>query len=113
MPRHSVSPAIAELRERIARRTGGTCALQFCPSGRKTSTEGFRDEGWGLGVCMRWRAAAVLLTARIAVRTKGKVFRLVTRPDLFARAIALPSLAPDRVIHVNADDQKALLACFE
>ena len=61
---------------------------QFCPSGRQTSTEGFREESWSLGVCMKWRAAAALLTARIAVRTKGKVLWVVTRPDPFAPAIA-------------------------
>lgn len=38
---------------------------------------------------------------------------MVTRPDLFAPAIARAGLAPDRVIHVEAGDKKALLACFE
>jgi len=37
----------------------------------------------------------------------------VTRQDLFAPAIALAGLAPDRVIHVEAGDEKAVLACFE
>jgi hypothetical protein len=81
--------------------------------GRKTSTEGFRDKGCGSGVCMRWRTAAALLTARITVRTKGKVLWVVTPPDPFAPAIAPAGLASDRMVHAEADDQKALLACYE
>jgi len=58
-------------------------------------------------------AAAALFAAGIAARTKGKVLWIVTRADLFAPAIAQAGLAPDRVIHVEAGDEKALLGCFE
>jgi protein ImuA len=37
----------------------------------------------------------------------------VTRQDLFAPALAAAGLAPDRVIYVEAGDDKAVLACFE
>jgi protein ImuA len=37
----------------------------------------------------------------------------VTRQDLFAPAIAQVGLHPDRVIYVEAGDDKSLLACFE
>lgn len=58
-------------------------------------------------------AASALFTAGIAARTHGQVLWCVTRPDLFAPSLALAGLAPDRVIYVEAGDDKALLACFE
>ncbi|TJW51970.1 MAG: damage-inducible protein [Mesorhizobium sp.] len=58
-------------------------------------------------------AAAALFAAGIAARTHGKVLWCVTRQDLFAPAIAQAGLHPDRVIYVEAGDDKSLLACFE
>jgi protein ImuA len=58
-------------------------------------------------------AAAALFAAGIAARTRGRVLWCVTRPDLFAPALAQAGLAPDRVIYVEAGDEKTLLACFE
>jgi hypothetical protein len=58
-------------------------------------------------------AAAGLFAAGIAARTRGKVLWCVTRQDLFAPAIAQAGLGPDRVIYVEAGDEKSLLACFE
>src|SRR5258706_2955835 len=58
-------------------------------------------------------AAAALFTAGIAARTRGRVLWCVTRQDLFAPALALAGLAPDRVIYVEAGDEKSVLACFE
>jgi protein ImuA len=58
-------------------------------------------------------AAAALFSAGIAARTRGKVLWCVTRQDLFAPAIAQAGLGPDRVIYVEAGDEKSLLACFE
>src|SRR6266849_786028 len=58
-------------------------------------------------------AAAALFTAGIAARTRGRVLWGVTRQDLFAPAIALAGLTPDRVIYVEAGDEKSVLACFE
>ena len=37
----------------------------------------------------------------------------VSRQDLFAPALAQAGLAPDRVIYVETDDEKSVLACFE
>ena len=58
-------------------------------------------------------AAAALFAAGIAARTKGKVLWCVTRPDLFAPALAQAGLVPDRVIYVEAGDDKTVLACME
>ncbi len=56
-------------------------------------------------------AAAALFAAGIAARTKGKVLWCITRPDLFAPALAQAGLAPDRVLYVEAGDDKTVLAC--
>src|ERR1700677_2245883 len=58
-------------------------------------------------------AAAALFAAGIAARTKGKVLWCITRQDLFAPALAQVGLAADRVIYVDACDEKSVLACFE
>jgi protein ImuA len=58
-------------------------------------------------------AAAALFVAGIAARTQGKILWCLTRPDLFAPAIAQAGLLPDRVIYVEAQDEKAVLACTE
>jgi hypothetical protein len=58
-------------------------------------------------------AAAALFAAGIAARTKGKVLWCLTRQDLFAPALAQVGLAADRVIYVDACDEKSVLACFE
>lgn len=58
-------------------------------------------------------AAAALFATGIAARTRGKVLWCLTRQDLFAPAIAQAGLSADRVIYVEAGDEKSLLACFE
>jgi protein ImuA len=58
-------------------------------------------------------AAAALFVAGIAARTRGRVLWCVTRQDLFAPAIAQAGLKPDRVIYVEAGDEKTVLACCE
>ena len=58
-------------------------------------------------------AAAALFSAGIAARTKGKILWCITRPDLFAPAIAQAGLASDRVIYLEAGDDKTVLACME
>jgi protein ImuA len=58
-------------------------------------------------------AAAALFTAGIAARTRGKVLWCVARPDLFAPALSQAGLKPDRVIYLDAGDEKTILACFE
>lgn len=58
-------------------------------------------------------AAAALFAAGIAARTRGKVLWCVTRPDLFAPALSQAGLKSDRVIYLEAGDEKTALACFE
>jgi protein ImuA len=58
-------------------------------------------------------AAASLFAAGVAARTRGKVLWCMTRPDLFAPAIAQAGLSQDRVVYVEAGDEKSILACFE
>lgn len=58
-------------------------------------------------------AAAALFSAGIAARTRGKVLWVVTRRDLFAPALAQAGLSPDRLIQIEAGDEKDVLACFE
>lgn len=58
-------------------------------------------------------AAAALFAAGVAARTRGKVLWVITRPDLFAPALAQAGLAPDRVIYVEAGNDRTVLACVE
>lgn len=58
-------------------------------------------------------AAAALFSAGVAARSRGKVLWCLTRADLFAPAIAQAGLIPDRVIYVEAGDDKTVLACME
>lgn len=58
-------------------------------------------------------AAAALFAAGIAARSSGKVLWCVTRPDLFAPALAQAGLSPGRVIYVEAGDEQSVLSCFE
>ena len=58
-------------------------------------------------------AAAALFAGGVAARTRGKVLWCITRADLFAPALAQAGLAPDRVIHLEAGDDKTVLACME
>ncbi|WGF90960.1 ImuA family protein [Marinivivus vitaminiproducens] len=58
-------------------------------------------------------AAAALFAAGIAARTPGPVLWCLTRPDLFAPALAQAGLPPDRVIFLEAGDERSVLACTE
>jgi protein ImuA len=58
-------------------------------------------------------AAATLFTAGIVARTRGQVLWCIARPDLYAPALSQAGLKPDRVIYLEADDEKTILACFE
>lgn len=115
--------AIAELRERIARLEGGQARAQaFLPFGVETIDRVLPGGGLRLGALHEIAggangavdgAAAALFAASIAARLKGKVLWCVTRPDLFAPAIAQAGLPPGRVIYVEAGDEVSVLACFE
>jgi protein ImuA len=58
-------------------------------------------------------AAAALFGAGVAARKKGKILWCIKRPDLCAPAIAQAGLASDRVIYLEAGDDKTVLACME
>jgi protein ImuA len=58
-------------------------------------------------------ATSALFAASLAARTQGQVLWCITRPDLFAPALFQAGLAPERVIYLEAGDDKTLLACCE
>jgi protein ImuA len=58
-------------------------------------------------------AAAALLAAGIAARTKGPIVWCLTRPDLFFPALAQVGLHPDRVIFVESDKEEDVAANME
>ncbi|WAP68728.1 ImuA family protein [Jiella pelagia] len=115
--------AIESLRARIERIAGGRrrakSALAF---GVEALDERLPDGGLARGVLHEIAGggrnggdgpAAALFAAGIAARTKGKVLWCLSRPDLFAPALAQAGLSPDRVIYVEARDEKTVLACME
>jgi protein ImuA len=123
MPDPVANPVLAELRARIQRLEGSRgrdrAALPF---GLEEVDRSLPDRGLALGALHEVAgggngaidgAAAALFAAGIAARTSGKVLWCVTRQDLFAPALAQAGLAPDRVIYVEAGDDKTVLACFE
>jgi hypothetical protein len=114
---------VAALRERIRCLEGGARHRRaVLPFGVKAIDERLPEGGLALGALHEVAgggngaidaAAAVLFAAGIAARTRGRVLWCVTRQDLFAPALAAAGLAPDRVIYVEARDEKSVLACFE
>ncbi len=123
MPEHAASPVIASLRERIARLEGGTGRVRkVLPFGVGEIDRRLPGGGLALGALHEVAgggngavdgAAAALFAAGVAARTKGKILWVVTRGDLFAPALAQAGLHPDRLIRVEAGDDKSLLSCFE
>jgi len=110
---------IEELRERIRRLEGAAGRRRLVlPFGIKAIDRHLPDGGLALGALHEVAggghgaingAAAALFTAGIAARTRGKVLWCITRPDLFAPALAQAGLAPDRVIYVEAGDETSVL----
>lgn len=123
MPDRAANPVIAQLQERIARLECGAGRVRsVLPFGLAEIDQRLPGGGLALGALHEVAgggngavdgAAAALFVAGVAARTKGKVLWCITRPDLFAPALAQAGLAPDRVIYVEAGDEKSLLACFE
>lgn len=123
MTQLSINPVVSELRCRIAHLEGSL--------GRKGQVLDFgvdeiddRLPGGGLamgalhevaggGADAVHGAAAALFVAGIVARTKGQVLWCLTRPDLFAPALAQAGLHPNRVIYVEADKEQDVLASFE
>ena len=114
---------VESLRERIRCLEGGARHRRaVLPFGIKAIDERLPEGGLALGALHEVAgggngaidgAAAALFAAGIATRTRGRVLWCVTRQDLFAPALASAGLAPDRVIYVEAGDEKSVLACFE
>jgi len=114
---------IDALRERIRCLEGGARRRQaVLPFGIKAIDEHLPEGGLALGALHEVAggghgaidgAAAALFAAGIAARTKGFVLWCVTRQDLFAPALAQAGLTLDRVIYVEAGDEKSVLSCFE
>jgi protein ImuA len=123
MPYAAADPMLAELRSCIARleqgRAQDRAALPFgvksidavLPGGGLAFGALHEIGGGGRGAVDG--AAAALFAAGVAARTEGRVLWCVTRPDLFAPALSQAGLAPARVIHVEAGDEKSVLTCFE
>src|SRR5262252_6150029 len=114
---------VESLRERIRCLEGGARHRRaVLPFGIKAIDKRLPEGGLALGALHEVAgggngaidaAAAALFAAGIATRTRGRVLWCVTRQDLFAPALAAAGLAPDRVIYVEAGDEKSVLACFE
>ena len=115
--------AIEDLRERIRRLEGAADRRRSgLPFGITVIDRHLPGGGLALGALHEvagggndtiHAAAAALFAAGIAARTRGKVLWCLTRPDLFAPALAQAGLMPDRVIYVEAGDEKSVLICFE
>lgn len=119
----SSASKIVELREQIqALATGRTLPRPVLPFGVRSIDKALPGGGLSFGSLHEIAgggnvavdgAAVALFAAGIAARTKGKILWCMTRPDLFAPALAQVGLAPGRVIYVEAGDEKTVLACFE
>ena len=117
------TPIVEELRERIRRIEGPSArGRAVLPFGIKEIDRHLPGGGLALGALHEVAgggngaidgAAAALFAAGIAARTRGKVLWCITRPDLFAPALAQAGLKSDRVIYLEAGDDKSVLACFE
>lgn len=123
MPERADSVSLADLRTRIARLEGdGARPHEMLPFGVPSLDRKLPGGGLALG-CLHEvagggngavdGAAAACFVAGIAARTQGKVLWCVAQADLFAPGLEQAGLPPDRVIHVEAGDDKSVLACME
>lgn len=124
MRTHVRSPGlIDDLREQIAKLEGGSAKKAEClPFGVPEIDGKLPGGGLAFGAIHEFAgggagtvdgAAAALMVAGIAARTKGKILWCLSRPDLFAPSISQAGLHPDRVIYVEADKEEDVLASFE
>ncbi|TBN37717.1 damage-inducible protein [Paracoccus subflavus] len=123
MPSRSSNPAIAALRQQIARMEGDGGPIRSMLPFRLPELDR-RLPGGGLALgCLHEvagggngavdGAAASSFVAGIAARLPGPVLWCVTEADLFAPGLEQAGLGPDRVIHVEAGDDVSVLACME
>jgi protein ImuA len=111
------------LREQIRRiEAGSRVSCGFLPFGVAEMDERLPGGGLALGALHEVAggasgaldgAAASMFAAGILARTHGQILWCLSRRDLFAPALALAGLHPDRVIYAEAGSDKAILACFE
>ena len=117
------SPALACLRAQIGRLEAGSRPDgAVLPFGIAEMDEHLPGGGLALGALHEVTgggngavggAAATLFTAGIVARTGGKVLWCLPRADLFAPGLAQAGLGPDRVIYVEARDDRSMLTCME
>ena len=123
MHERAPNPAFAALRTRISQLEGnGARTREVLPFGIPRLDQKLPGGGLALG-CLHEvagggngavdGAAAACFVAGIAARTQGKVLWCVAQQDLFAPGLEQSGLMPDRVIHVEAGDDKSVLACME
>src|ERR1700682_6265794 len=116
-------PAIRRLREQIQSLEGTPLrARAVLPCGIEAIDSRLPGGGLALGALHEVAggghdaidgAAAALFAAGIAARTRGKGLWGIKRPALLRSALAQAGLPPDRVIYVEAVDEKPVLICFE
>ncbi|MDV6332313.1 damage-inducible protein [Asticcacaulis sp. 201] len=113
---------LAHLRQHIATLDGSLHASGALPFGVDAIDRHLPGGGLALGAVHEIAgrdgggvdaAAAALFAAGIAARTHGQILWCVTQSDLFAPGLAQVGLTPDRVIYVEARDEKSVLACCE
>ncbi len=116
------SPILADLRARIARLDGGAKVAGVLPFGLPALDRRLPGGGLALGALHEVAggadgaidgAAAALFVAGIAARAAGPVLWCVTQADLFAPGLEQAGLHPDRVIRVEASDDRGVLAAME
>jgi len=117
------NPVITELRERISHLESNQARRrQTLPFGVREIDDQLPGGGLPFGAIHEFAgggagtvdgAAAALLAAGIAARTKGKVIWCLTRTDLFFPALAQAGLHPGRVVFVEADKEEDVLASME
>ncbi len=116
-------PAVlADLRARIARIEGVCARHEVIPFGVESVDSRLAGGGIATGALheiagspdLADDASATIFLAGILARTEGTVFWCLRWHDLFAPALHLAGLHPDRVIHVEAgSDTNVLLAMEE
>src|ERR1700753_2611246 len=114
---------IGALREKIRRiEAGGRVSCGHLPFGVAEIDERLPGGGLALGALHEVAggangaldgAAAAQVAAGLFGRAHGQILWCLSRRDLFAPALALAGLHPDRVIYAEAGSEKAILACFE
>jgi len=113
--------ALADLRARIARIEGAHASRDAIPFGLESIDSRLPCGGIATGALheiagsseLADDASATIFLAGILARTEGPVFWCLRGRDLFAPALHLAGLHPDRVIHVEAGSDSHILLAME